>query len=290
LGRGRNHGQLPRHAFHSQQENNHMLQQIADFRSEADDLHTLLVTLKLTDWQRETQFKSWSINDIVQHLHETDLLAAASANGPEHYDQARAETQALRDSGMTRQQATRQRLIGLTGPRLLERWYTTMTGLCEKLSALPTDTRLKWGGPDMGVRMFSTARQMEIWAHGQAIYDLLGIDRQPTNRLRNIAEIGARTYGWTFANRKLSTPGSAPYIRLTAPDGAIWEWNNPSAQDSVRGDALPFCQVVTQVRNVADTDLTVIGDAAGEWMRIAQCFAGPPEDPPAPGTRVPTRL
>jgi hypothetical protein len=53
----------------------------------------------------------------------------------------------------------------------------------------------------------------------------------------------------------------------------------------VRGDALEFCQVVTQTRNVADTALEVVGDVATRWMSIAQCFAGGPVDPPKPGER-----
>jgi uncharacterized protein (TIGR03084 family) len=77
-------------------------------------------------------------------------------------------------------------------------------------------------------------------------------------------------------------------VRLTAPSGAVWEWNVPTADNSVAGPALDFCQVVTQVRNIADTTLTVAGDAARQWMRLAQCFAGPPEDPPGPGIRFVT--
>ena len=56
--------------------------------------------------------------------------------------------------------------------------------------------------------------------------------------------------------------------------------------DHVQGSATEFCQVVTQVRNVADTSLRVAGPVATQWMRIAQAFAGPPEMPPAPGTRI----
>nr|MDJ0867277.1 TIGR03084 family protein [Myxococcota bacterium] len=56
--------------------------------------------------------------------------------------------------------------------------------------------------------------------------------------------------------------------------------------ECVRGDALDFCHVVTQGRNVADTALEVRGEVATRWMSIAQCFAGGPVDPPKPGTRV----
>ena len=264
-----------------------MLPQVADLRAEAHDLHKLLVTLNAADWGRTTLFKGWTVNDIVQHLHDTDLMAAASVAGPEPFARFRAEIQALRDSGLTRIQETRHRMGDLTGKRLLDRWYMQLLDLCDKLSAMSSDTRLKWAGPDMGVRMFTTARQMEIWAHGQAIYDLMGATREPTNRLRNIAEIGVRTYGWTFANRGIPIPGPAPYVRLTSPAGTIWEWNNPSPDNTVQGSALDFCQVVTQVRNVADTALKVTGEPVRSWMTLAQCFAGPPEDPPHPGTRLP---
>ena len=113
--------------------------------------------------------------------------------------------------------------------------------------------------------------------------------RQDTDRLQNIAHLGVNTYGWTFANRGLAAPEPAPYVRLTAPSGAIWEWNEPSTTHLVEGRATEFCQVVTQVRNIADTRLHVKGDNATRWMGIAQCFAGPPETPPAPGARYTRR-
>ena len=262
-----------------------MLPQAIDFQAEANDLHALLVTLSGEDWDRPTLFKRWTVNDIVQHLHEGDLMAAASVAGADPFSRLRAEMQAARDSGLTRVQATRQRMGGLTGARLRETWFAQMTDLCAKLSGMAPDTRLKWAGPDMGVRMFATARQMETWAHGQAIYDLMGAVRAPTDRLRNIAEIGVRTYGWTFANRQRPVPGPAPYVRLTGPSGVNWEWNDPSPDNRVEGPALDFCQVVTQTRNIADTALRVAGDPAQNWMSLAQCFAGPPEEPPAAGSR-----
>jgi hypothetical protein len=44
----------------------------------------------------------------------------------------------------------------------------------------------------------------------------------------------------------------------------------------VHGSAIDFCLVVTQRRHLADTALVVEGDAAQEWMALAQAFAGPP--------------
>ena len=262
-----------------------MLPQIVEFKAEADELRRLLLTIADADWTSATQFKQWTVNDIVLHLHDGDLNAEASVDGPEHFAAVRAERQALLDRGLTRVQAARELLGEVGGRELLDRWHARVATLCEKLAKLPTDARLSWFGPDMGLRMFTTARQMETWAHGQAIYDLLGETRTATDRLRNIAEIGVRTYGWTFANRGRAVPGPAPHVRLTAPSGTIWQWNDPTPDNAIEGDALPFCQVVTQTRNIADTDLRMTGEPARIWMGLAQCFAGPPEDPPAPGTR-----
>ena len=264
-----------------------MLSQIVDFRAEADALFQLLCTLGDNDWGRPTAFKAWTVNDVIQHLHVSDMMAAASVEGPDAFDKWRAEVRALRQAGLSNVEVARKQLGELYGRRLAERWHDVMGELCDKLSALSPKTRLKWAGPEMGVRMFATARQMETWAHGQEIFDLMGVARAPTDRLRSIAEIGVRTFGWTFANREQLPPSPTPYVRLTAPSGAIWEWNDPRQDSMVEGSALDFCQVVTQVRNVADTALNVVGRSANAWMQIAQCFAGPPETPPAPGSRVP---
>jgi uncharacterized protein (TIGR03084 family) len=267
-------------------EERHVLQQIVDFRAEADELHRLLAPLSEADWDRPTLFKQWTVNDIVQHLHMGDIMAFTAATDPGGFDALLADIRAKRASGGSRVAETRERLGGIGGPRLREAWRAQMNRLCDTLATKDPNARMKWAGPDMGVRMFTTARQMETWAHGQAIYDMLGVERPAASpRLRSIAEIGVRTFGWTYRNRDLPIPPDTPYVRLESPFGEPWEWHAPSNDNAVTGDAIAFCQVVTQTRNIADTNLRVVGETARHWMSIAQCFAGPPETPPAPGTR-----
>ena len=262
------------------------MQQVDDLRAEAEDLRVLLAGLMPADWSRPTQFKDWTPNDIVQHLHIGDVMGLTSATDPAAFGALIADMRDRRAAGLSRVEETRQRLGNPTGPRLLDLWRTTNERLCDALAARDPADRLKWAGPDMGVRMFTTARQMEHWAHAQAIWDMLGRDRPPpASRLRNIAEIGVRTFGWTYRIRDLPVPATMPYVRLTGPGGETWEWNDPAAADSIRGDAVAFCQVVAQTRNVADTTLAVEGQGARHWMSIAQCFAGGAEPPPTPGTR-----
>jgi uncharacterized protein (TIGR03084 family) len=257
--------------------------QVEDLRGEGDDLEALLAMLSSADWERPTAFKQWTAWDVVAHLHLSDHMGLASLAGEDHFREL------MRDMAASRLPMTgyaRRRFGDLAGTDLRARWRATLHDLCTGLADADPDVRLAWAGPGMKPRMFATARQMETWAHGSEIYDLLGVERVEKDRLRNIATIGVRTYAWTFANRGLAPPGPPPHVRLTAPSGVLWQWNAPSAGNRVAGSALEFCQVVTQTRNVADTRLSVVGEPALRWMTIAQCFAGPPENPPAPGTRV----
>jgi uncharacterized protein (TIGR03084 family) len=262
-----------------------LLQEITDFHEEGKELRGLLATLAESDWQRKTLFKDWTVNDVVLHLHCSDISAAASVRDPAEYETLRAEITEKRKAGLSMIQESRQRFPELKGKALLTRWWDQLEKLCELLAAKDPSARLNWAGPGMGVRMFTTARQMETWAHGQEVYDVMGKDRVFHDRLKNIAVIGVKTFGWTFNNRKLPVPTDVPYVRVTGPSGEVWEWNDPASATSVTGDAVEFCQVVAQTRNIADTNLVVKGDTAQRWMQIAQCFAGPPNDPPAKGTR-----
>jgi uncharacterized protein (TIGR03084 family) len=72
------------------------------------------------------------------------------------------------------------------------------------------------------------------------------------------------------------------YVGLTAPGGELWEWGT-STTERVTGDALDFCLLVTQRRHLLDTNLRVEGDAAADWLGIAQAFAGAPGGGRRPG-------
>jgi uncharacterized protein (TIGR03084 family) len=69
-------------------------------------------------------------------------------------------------------------------------------------------------------------------------------------------------------------PSTAVRVELTAPSGAAWTWGPPDAPDRVTGAALDFCLLVTQRRHRDDVSLAIDGQAATEWMTIAQAFAG----------------
>jgi uncharacterized protein (TIGR03084 family) len=128
-----------------------------------------------------------------------------------------------------------------------------------------------------------TARIMETWAHGQDVADALEATRTPTDRLRHVAFIGARALPNSYQARGLAVPDTAVRVELRAPSGDLWAFGPEGAPDTVRGPALDFCLVVTQRRHPDDLDLEVHGPVAGEWMSIAQAFAGPPGSGRRPG-------
>ncbi len=254
---------------------------VSDLLDEGDELYSLLRDIDTSIWTQHTTFKNWSVWDVVAHLHLSDHMALSSISSAEKFHRLLAQ---LRAGNFTAQWLSTNG-HSLTGPQLLERWHETFIELCAALNKADPAQRFVWVGPGMKARMLATARQMETWAHGWEVYDLIGKQRIHSARLKNIATIGVKTFGWTFSNRKLPVPDIVPYVSLTAPGGEQWQWNDANSAHRIEGDAVAFCQVVTQVRNIADTSLRVEGDNATAWMQIAQCFAGPPQEPPAAGIR-----
>jgi len=261
-----------------------MLQQAIDFRNESEALYHLLEPLDEAGLDQQTLFKDWTINHVLGHLHlwnwAADTTLRDGAAFLEFFETFQRDVMRIGFRG-----CEDQWLAGRHGRALLEEWRQFYLPMSERFADADPKLRVKWAGPDMSVLSAITARLMETWAHGQAIYDLLGVERVDTDRIQNVAYLGTNTFEWTFRNRGLEPPGPVPHVRLTAPSGAIWEWHADNGADRIEGAATEFCRVVTQSRNIEDTSLRVIGPVARQWMSIAQCFAGPPVDPPAPGVR-----
>ncbi|MCX6400027.1 MAG: maleylpyruvate isomerase family mycothiol-dependent enzyme, partial [Propionibacteriales bacterium] len=173
----------------------------------------------------------------------------------------------------------------LVRPRGLPSWVGPVVAAVVAVAGpLDPKARLPWYGPSMGARSFITARLMETWAHGQDVADALDFQRRPTDRLRHVADIGVRTFNFSFDLRGLERPTSGIFVELAAPSGGTWTWGDPASEDVVRGDALDFCQLVTQRRHLDDLDLEITGQSAQRWASIAQAYAGAPGPGRAPST------
>jgi uncharacterized protein (TIGR03084 family) len=256
-----------------------------ELRDEYRALDAFCAALSPDDWRRRTAFYGWTPWDEVAHLCYFDETALQSARDPQGFARDAAALSGRIASGEEISAIARDRYRAWDGPELLARWRERYEPLVDALGALDPKARLPWYGPPMSARSFATARLMETWAHGQDVWDAMRRRRPATPRLKHIAHLGVTTFGWTFVNRGLPVPDVAPYVALEAPDGGTWTWGEADSPHRVAGPAADFCLVVTQRRHIDDTALRYSDGPVAQWLAIAQCFAGPPADGPAPGVR-----
>jgi uncharacterized protein (TIGR03084 family) len=260
------------------------MQQAQDFHDESMALAALLAPLSDAEFETSTLFKGWTINNILRHLHVWNIAADLALTDEAAFAELIAAMMTVIRGGRLPDFESNY-LDGLSGHALVEAWTAQYQAMTPRFAAADPKHRVKWVGPEMSVLSSITARLMETWSHAQAVYDVLGVARIDGDRIGNIVRLGVNTYGFTWKNRRVEPPGPMPKLTLTAPSGAIWKYAELSDSGVISGSAAEFCQVVTQCRNIADTSLDVSGEVAQQWMAVAQCFAGPPQDPPAPATR-----
>jgi uncharacterized protein (TIGR03084 family) len=257
----------------------------ADLAAEHDALDAVVADLPDAAWATPTPSPGWTVADQIAHLAYFDRTAALAITDPDGF--------AAEVAAMASQAASGDVMDVLLAPyramspaAVLDAWRTARAELVAATIVLADDARVPWYGPPMSAKSFITARLMETWAHGQDVVDALGVHREPTDRLRHIAQLGVITRGWSYVVRGRSVPEAPVDVVLRAPSGATWTWGDATAAQRIEGPAVDFCLVVTQRRNVADSTLVVTGDDARDWMGIAQAFAGGATEHPPPGHPV----
>lgn len=252
----------------------------SDLIAEQDSLDRVVAPLREEEWRRATASPGWSVADQIGHLTYFDGTAVLAIEDPDGFassiEQLMAAGAGVDDMTLSRHVPTAD---------LLAKWRSNRARLASAATTLREGQRVPWYGPSMSAKSFLTARLMECWAHGTDVVDTVSGDRAPTDRLRHVAQIGFITRGWTYANRGEDVPEGDVRVVLTSPSGETWTFGPDTSSASVTGLAEQFCQVVTQRRNLKDTDLVVVGDLAFDWLAKAQAYAGPPTDGPPPGGR-----
>ena len=259
------------------------LTEARDFLTDSETLHAALAGLSDADLRQPTQFKGWTIENVLTHLHFWNLAADLSAQDEAAFAAMIAPVLASFRKGQGIR-PPEDAAISLRGTALREAWIAQARDMAARWAAMDPKRRLPWAGPSMSARSSITARQMETWAHGFEVFDTLGLTRTEGDHIRNIVVLGVNTFGWSHQVHGLPVPEAMPHLRLTAPSGDVWIYGDPAA-GAITGSAADFAAVVTQTRALADTGLAVEGPVGATWMAHAQCFAGPPVLPPAAGTR-----
>jgi uncharacterized protein (TIGR03084 family) len=249
-----------------------------DLDAEHEALDEMVRDLDESRWGLATPAADWAIRDQISHLWFFDRKAVLALTDTEAFA---ADREHLLSAGVDLSVEPGR---SMSGSELLAGWRRDRVALSDAARQVEPSTRVPWYGPSMAARSFITARLMETWAHGCDIADTLGRTPPVSARLRHIAHIGVRARPYAYMVNGLDVPATDVRVELAAPDGDIWSWgDDPDVSDLVRGTALDFCLVVTQRRHMADTALEITGDAARQWMGIAQAFAGPPGGGREPG-------
>ena len=259
---------------------------LADLLAEHDALDAVVADLSAEQFATPTPSPRWTVADQLAHLTYFDANAALAITDPIAFP---ATVDGLFAAAMGGDEAMDEFTLGawrdLPADELHAARRSNRPLLADAAATLADDSRVEWYGPSMGSKSFLTARLMETWAHGQDICDAVGARREPTDRLRHIAQLGAITRKWSYINRGLEPPEGDVLVSLTAPSGDTWTWGEPDAANTINGPAEDFCLVVTQRRHVGDTQLQVVGAAAIDWMHRAQAFAGTATDGPEPTSK-----
>jgi uncharacterized protein (TIGR03084 family) len=251
-----------------------------DVAAETAALRAILDPLPDASWLLPTPAPGWTIADQVGHLAYFDEVAVTSATDSDAFADYLAT---LNAAGGVDPDVIASRLRRLA-PASLRDWFASARAhLLTAFADLDPAARVPWFGPPMSVASSLTARLMETWAHGQDIADTVGVQREPTHRLRHVAHIGVGARAFSYVAHGLPVPADPVRVELVAPSGEQWTWGPADAPDRVTGPALDFCLLVTQRRHRSDTAVTASGAVAEQWLTIAQAFAGPPGAGRAPG-------
>ncbi|MDE0759687.1 MAG: maleylpyruvate isomerase N-terminal domain-containing protein, partial [Pseudomonadales bacterium] len=114
-----------------------MMQQAQDLLEEGKELKSLLDTLSGDQLNNATNFKNWTVNKVVQHLHGSDRMAVLSLKDPEGFKQAIKQPERVR-SNMNPEQ---------TGTGLVQDWWQYFEEMADLLGDSDPKRRLPWFGP-----------------------------------------------------------------------------------------------------------------------------------------------
>mgnify|MGYP000005824740 CR=1 FL=1 len=179
------------------------MKQAEDYREEANVLAEVLAPLKDADFQTETLFKGWTINDVIGHLHMFDVAALRTLESTDAFAAFFAPIAAGMQQGKTLLETQYPWLDGLEGEALFAVWHETTGKLANAYATADPKQRVKWAGPDMSALSSITARQMETWAHGHEVFDLLGSSTQLRDDLEeniNYFKAGIKEIGLDYRN------------------------------------------------------------------------------------------
>ncbi|MDQ3945037.1 MAG: maleylpyruvate isomerase family mycothiol-dependent enzyme [Actinomycetota bacterium] len=245
---------------------------------QVDELDGLVAGLDEAGWALPSRCPGWSISDVLLHVAQTNEMTVASAEG-RFTDEAAAFGNRV---GTAPPGANVDDLAGLavaaergrSGKEVYDRWRASSAAQAAALGACEAGTRLPWVAGDLAAITLATTRVAETWIHTGDVAAGLGRKLAPAaSRLRPIARLAWRTLPYAFARAGKTLSGPVA-LRLTAPDGTIWEFEpKEPAATTVSGPALDFCLVAARRTSPSETALTATGPDGAAVLDLVRTFA-----------------
>ncbi len=243
---------------------------IEDFTSLQTEICSKVEGLTEVQWSKPSLAATWSNLDCLGHLVYFDEVMSLAFEDPTAFLQLK-DDHSGNEVALMDFHINRFRQLGAHDT--IEAFKSNHDKLKTSFKLREPDLPIKWFGPDMKPTTAIISRVMEYWAHSQDIYDALGFEREASNATMYIAELGVKTFKWSFKINNLDEPLDKLFVELGFSGQSI-EIGNTAASNKITGDITDFCLLVTQRRNIRDLNLQASGKEAEEFLEIAQCFAG----------------
>lgn len=227
------------------------------------------------DWERPTRCDGWDVASVLLHLAQTDELACRSARGEleplPHGLIGRREDQTVTVDDAAAAQVAGDRSAG--GAAIRRRWQDASRELGAALAAADPHERVTWVANQLSVHTLAATRLSECWIHTGDIASALGVELEPTDRLRHIARLAWRTLPYAFD--RADTPMSGPVaLDLVGPAGDRWAFEpEAAAMTIIRGSAVEFCEVAARRVDPADTRLVGEGPDVAAVLQLVRTYA-----------------
>ncbi|HEV3354145.1 MAG TPA: maleylpyruvate isomerase family mycothiol-dependent enzyme [Acidimicrobiales bacterium] len=228
------------------------------------------------DWQRPSRCEGWTVADVVLHLAQTNEMAIASVD--DRFADYLAEVgRQLGDAPQANVDDGAALMVAKERDRpladLKARWQASVDDFLDRLKGADFHRRVMWVAGELSIRTLVTTRLAETWIHTGDVADGLGVEVQPTERLKHIARLAWRTlpYAFSSAGRQLSGPVA---FDLRGPTGAEWEFTpDDSPQTTIRGDGVELCLVAARRIDPQATSLTGDGPDADAVLQLVRTYA-----------------
>jgi len=248
-----------------------VVQALADQQAETG---LLLDGLFDADWALPTRCEGWCISDVVLHLAQSDEMAIASLTG--QWAGAGGDSTDGWAGGSSVDESVAlmvERERGASSDDLFTRWMEAASGLLARLDEMDLSTRVHWVAGELAARSLATTRLAETWIHTGDVAEALGVELQPTDRLKLIARLAWRTLTYAFGSAGRTMAGPVA-LRLDSPSGEVWEFlPDEPAVTTIMGPAADLCEVAARRADPGSTSLHGEGPDSDAVLSLIRTYA-----------------